>query len=398
MDTRTAMQKKGVCSRTQALPDDFKVESLEGEIESKTEIDESVLDGDIDDVDSIDVDNIDVDDIDADDAKTDENKDDAVEKVKIYDDNGVEITLELDNAEDDEDLSILEEKTNVLSSNPFTHYLTDLTKYKLLTKEEEAMYGERVQAAIEEGRVDYHARDMLINSNLRLVISIARRYVGAGGNIGIGDLVAWGNVGLMEAVNKFKPEYGYRFSTYATWWIKQAVQRKIADVRATIRKPVHMFQLEFRYRRLIDKLEPGQTLSDEEIAEEINCSLNQLASVREAINVTSVSLNVPMSNGEGEDTGELLDTLVDPNGELADTKFFSNEMMETVERLLIKLSEREATVLKFRFGINCSEHTLEETGQHFGVTRERIRQIENMALKKLRRYILMDEKDIKALL
>ena len=118
MDTRTAMQKKGVCSRTQALPDDFKVESLEGEIESKTEIDESVLAGDIDDVD---VDDIDVDDIDVDDTKTDENKDDAVEKVKIYDDNGVEITLELDNAEDDEDLSVLEEKTNVLSSNPFTH-------------------------------------------------------------------------------------------------------------------------------------------------------------------------------------------------------------------------------------------------------------------------------------
>jgi RNA polymerase primary sigma factor len=395
METRTAMQKKGVRPKTQTLPDDFEVESLEDEIKS----DEAALDDDIDDIDGIDIDidDIDVDDIDIDEIKSDEDKEDTVEKVKIYDDNGVEITLALDNAEE-EDLSILEEKTNVLSSNPFTHYLTDLTKYKLLTKEEEAMYGERVQAAIEEGRVDYHARDMLINSNLRLVISVSRRYVGAGGNIGIGDLVAWGNVGLMEAVNKFKPEYGYRFSTYATWWIKQAVQRKIADIRSTIRKPVHMFQLEYRYKKLIDKLEPGQTLSDEEIAEKINCSLNQLANVREAINVVSVSLNLPTSNGDGEDMGELLDTIVDPDGERADTQFFNNEMLETVERLLIKLNEREATVLKFRFGINCSEHTLEETGRHFGVTRERVRQIECMALKKLRRYILMDEKDIKALI
>jgi len=398
MNTQTAMQKIGDEAANESLRDDLDTDSLDVALDDDLNIDEAEIEEiSLDDMELDD----DIDDLENEDESTLDGDDEEkpVEKVKIFDDNGVEITLELDDTEIDEALLHQEEKLNVFSKNPFNYYLADLSKFPLLTKEQEVLYGDRIQAAIEDGGMDIHARDMLINSNLRLVISIAKRYIGAGGNIGIGDLVAWGNVGLMEAVIRFKPEYGYRFSTYATWWIKQAVQRKIADIRNTIRKPVHMYQLEYRYRKIISKIEPGLTLSDEDIIKEMKCTPLQLERVREAFKVNaSISLDMPTSNSDGENMGPMIDTIVDENGKKADTDFYNQEMVNTIERLLIILSEREATVLKFRFGINCNEHTLEETGKHFGVTRERIRQIEKIALKKLRRHISLNEKDVRDIL
>lgn len=400
MDTQTAMQEIGVPSDKQTLSDEIEIE--DDVVDAEVELDEfDDFDGDDDEVSVVEDEEASV----VEDEEDDSDDAELKPRVKsvIFDDDGVEITLGLDDADaeedDDDDEVSLSEKREVTSADPFAHYLADLGRYKLLTKEEEHMYGTRIQTAIEEGRVDKHAREMLTNSNLRLVVSIARRYIGAGGNIGMADLVAWGNFGLLEAVEKFKPEYGYRFSTYATWWIKQSIQRKIADVRHTIRKPVHMFQLEHRYRKLMNSLEPGQVMSDDEIAETIKCTLDQLGKVREAMMVNaSVSLDMPAAGRDGEDMGAMIESVEDENGERAYTRFESKEMVDAVERLLIRLPDRDATILRFRFGINCNEHTLEETGKHFGITRERVRQIESIALKKLRRYISMDDRDVMALI
>lgn len=400
MDTQTAMQDAGVPSGKQALSEEV-------------EVDAHFVDEDSDDAIDAEVEIDDLDELDGGDEVEDEDEDEDEEseislrqKSVLYDDDGVEITLGLDDAEkedddddDDDDEVSLGEKREVTSSDPFAHYIAELSRYNLLTKEEEQVYGTRIQKALADGRVDKHAREMLINSNLRLVISVARKYIAAGGNIGIADLVAWGNLGLMEAADKFNPEFGYRFSTYATWWIKQSVQRKIADTRHTIRKPVHMFQLEHRYRKLMNSLEPGQVLTDDVIAEKIKCSLQQLVNVREAIMVSApVSLDIPTAGRDGDDMGAMIEFIEDETGERAYTRFESKEMVDTIERLLIRLPDRDATILRFRFGINCNEHTLEETGKHFGITRERVRQIESAALKKLRRHICMDERDVRELI
>ena len=260
-------------------------------------------------------------------------------------------------------------------NDPVRMYLKEIGRISLLSAEEEMNISKRVA----EG--DKEAERILAESNLRLVVSIAKRYVGRG--LLFLDLIQEGNIGLMKAVDKFDYDKGYKFSTYATWWIRQAITRALADQARTIRVPVHMVETINKMSRIQRQLtlELNREPSDEEIAQKMGVTVEK---VREVLKISQepVSLETPI--GEEEDS-HLGDFLKD-EGSLSPEEYTENEILkEEIKEVLMSLQAREQEVLELRFGlVDGTCHTLEEVGRKFNVTRERIRQIEAKALRKLR--------------
>lgn len=273
---------------------------------------------------------------------------------------------------EDLDLSIPE---GVNIEDPVRMYLKEIGKVPLLTAEEENELARRM----EEG--DESAKKRLAEANLRLVVSIAKRYVGRG--MLFLDLIQEGNLGLIKAVEKFDYRKGFKFSTYATWWIRQAITRAIADQARTIRIPVHMVETINKLTRVQRQLlqELGREPTPEEIAEVMNISVDRVREIQK-ISQEPVSLETPI--GEEEDS-HLGDFIQDDNVPIpADAAAFSL-LKEQLTEVLGTLTEREQKVLRLRFGLDDGRaRTLEEVGKEFNVTRERIRQIEAKALRKLR--------------
>ena len=273
---------------------------------------------------------------------------------------------------------ILEDLTNskdIKINDPVRMYLKEIGRINLLTSDEEFEYARLAT----EG--DEHAKTMLAESNLRLVVSIAKRYVGRG--MLFLDLIQEGNIGLMKAVDKFDPDKGYKFSTYATWWIRQAITRAIADQARTIRIPVHMVETINKLARVQRQLtqELNREPTDEEIAKKLGISLEKVREVYK-ISQDPVSLETPI----GEEDDSHLGDFIKDERTMSPEEFTEIGMLkEELSGVLLTLTEREEKVLRLRFGLDDGQcRTLEEVGQIFNVTRERIRQIEAKALRKLR--------------
>ncbi len=271
-------------------------------------------------------------------------------------------------------LATLEDKT---STDPVRMYLKEIGRIPLLVAEEEVDLSQR----IEKGEMEMRARAKLTVSNLRLVVSIAKKYVGRG--MSLLDLIQEGNQGLIRAVEKYDWRKGYKFSTYATWWIRQAITRAIADQARTIRIPVHMVEtinkLIRTARRLMQDL--GREPTAEEIGKEMEMDSHR---VREIFKIAqdTTSLETPV----GDDDDSFLGDFIQDTSQPSPYDVASKQLLkENIDEVLATLSEREARVLKMRFGLEGSHPmTLEEVGREFGVTRERIRQIEAKALRKLK--------------
>jgi len=274
----------------------------------------------------------------------------------------------------EKEIDVFETLGKVQITDPVRMYLKEIGRVSLLTASEESELAKRVE------RGDQKARERLINSNLRLVVSIAKKYVGRG--LSLLDLIEEGNIGLMRAVEKFDWRKGYKFSTYATWWIRQAITRAIADQARTIRIPVHMVETINRFIRVSRMLmqELGREPFPEEIAGEMGIEPEK---VREIIKVSQqpTSLEAPVGEEKDSTLGDFI-----PDEEIRPEDQASVELLKShLSEVLDTLNDREKKVLKLRFGLEDGrQRTLEEVGREFGVTRERIRQIEAKALRKLR--------------
>ena len=260
-------------------------------------------------------------------------------------------------------------------NDPVRMYLKEIGRISLLSSTEEMEISRRVADGDEE------AKRILAESNLRLVVSIAKRYVGRG--LLFLDLIQEGNIGLMKAVEKFDYSKGYKFSTYATWWIRQAITRAIADQARTIRIPVHMIETINKMMKVTRNLQQdlGREPTPEEISEKMDIPVEKIKKVMK-IAKEPVSLETPIGEDEDSSLGDFIEdkSAKNPSDEVTYLK-----LKEHTRNILDTLSPREASVLRLRFGIDCdSDHTLEEVGKKFTVTRERIRQIEAKALRKLR--------------
>ena len=294
-----------------------------------------------------------------------------------FSDNNIRVVSENPDDDDDEEKIIdTEVLTKDLTINdPVRMYLKEIGQIKLLTTEEELELADRIIEGDEE------AKAILAESNLRLVVSIAKRYVGRG--MLFLDLIQEGNIGLMKAVEKFDVEKGFKFSTYATWWIRQAITRAIADQARTIRVPVHMVETINKLARVERQLtlELNREPSDEELASKMKLPVEKIREIYK-IRQEPVSLETPI--GE-EDDSHLGDFIPDETN-MSPEDFTINELLkDEISDVLLTLTEREEKVIRLRFGLEDGRpRTLEEVGQLFGVTRERIRQIEAKALRKLR--------------
>ena len=288
-------------------------------------------------------------------------------------------------ADDDKNKDIQEEESVMLSdeeitkdvniNDPVRMYLKEIGRIPLLTAEQELEYSVRAANGDEE------AKRVLAESNLRLVVSIAKRYVGRG--LLFLDLIQEGNIGLMKAVEKFDYDKGFKFSTYATWWIRQAITRALADQARTIRVPVHMFETINKMARIQRQmtLELNREPSEEELSKKMGISIDKDREVMK-ISQDPVSLETPI----GEEDDSHLGDFIQDESNMSPEEYATNEILkEEIKNVLDTLQDREKEVLELRFGLkDGTSHTLEEVGKKFNVTRERIRQIEAKALRKLR--------------
>lgn len=267
-------------------------------------------------------------------------------------------------------------------------YLQQIGKVKLLNSEQEIEIAKRIS----EG--DEVAKAQLVKANLRLVVSIAKKYIGRG--LSFLDLIQEGNLGLIRAAEKFDYKRGFKFSTYATWWIQQSITRGIADKSRTIRLPVHMIETIGRLKKVTRDMthELGRTPTKEELAGKMGISLSKLRLVLKATQST-ISLETPLHTKD--EASKIGDFLVDETTESPDSRVSQENLTEELEKILDSLRPRERDVLKLRFGLNDgNKRTLEEIGQLFGVSRERVRQIETRALNKLRK-MCRNNRNIKGL-
>ncbi len=300
--------------------------------------------------------------------------------------NEIQVVAEEDSGADADGVpKVLEEEPIILDdtelakdvniNDPVRMYLKEIGRISLLSPEEELELSERVANG------DELAKNKLAESNLRLVVSIAKRYVGRG--LLFLDLIQEGNIGLMKAVDKFDSDKGYKFSTYATWWIRQAITRALADQARTIRVPVHMVETINKMSRIQRQLtlELNREPSEEELAKKMGISVDK---VREVIKISQepVSLETPI----GEEDDSHLGDFIKDESSMSPEEYATNEILkEEIKSVLMTLQVREQEVLELRFGlVDGTCHTLEEVGKKFNVTRERIRQIEAKALRKLR--------------
>lgn len=264
---------------------------------------------------------------------------------------------------------------NITLSDPVKMYLKEIGRVPLLTSDEEVDLAERI------AKGDIKARQRLTEANLRLVVSIAKRYVGRG--MHFLDLIQEGNVGLIKAVEKFDHTKGFKFSTYATWWIRQAITRAIADQARTIRIPVHMVETINKLKKVQSQLlhENGRESTEEQIAQAMGLSVTR---VREIIRVAQEPVSMETPIGPEEDS-RLMDFIRDEEALAPDDAALKTITNEDIDAVLKTLTPREEDVIRLRFGLKDGRcHTLEEVGSEFNVTRERIRQIEAKALRKLR--------------
>jgi RNA polymerase primary sigma factor len=286
--------------------------------------------------------------------------------------------------------------------NPLKAYLKDAGSYNLLTHEEEIEIAKGIEEIKEKlsklrkmanppkKQIEKYEnelnklREKLINSNLRLVINIAKRY--SNPKLSILDLIQEGNIGLMKAVEKFKYKTGFKFSTYATWWIRQAITRAIADHSSTIRIPVHMIEKINKVKKIEAKysqLGVDNELSEEEIAKEMNIPIEKVKNIKKSMRPEPISIDMAVGDEERTTIGDFIEDKFNPNP-LKYTK--QSLLREEIEKALSILDEREEMIIRLRFGLDEKGYprTLEEVGQVFGLTRERIRQIEAKAIQKLR--------------
>lgn len=291
-------------------------------------------------------------------------------------------------AEAEEDTPVPDLDNAISIDDPVKMYLKEIGALPLLTSEEEIVLAKTVEAGMrgdalpEEKEAAREAKKELADRNLRLVVSIAKKYLGRG--LQFLDLIQEGNLGLLKAVDKFDYTKGYKFSTYATWWIRQAITRAIADQARTIRVPVHMVETINKLNRISRQLlqENGREATNEELAKAMGVSLAKIREVKK-IAQDPISLETPI--GEKEDS-HLGDFIEDHEAIAPDDAAGSILLREQIEELLTGLTERERQVLELRFGLKDSKtRTLEEVGKYFDVTRERIRQIEGKALSKLKK-------------
>jgi len=266
-------------------------------------------------------------------------------------------------------------------------YLKDIKKIPLLTREEELEIANRIMKG---GPGSKKAREKMIRSNLRLVINIAKRYGYLG--LPILDLIEEGNMGLMKAVEKYDPRKGYRFSTYAAWWIRQFITRAIANQGKTIRVPVYMVETVMRYKKAVEQLRSRAKRNPtvEEVAKKMRISIRKARALDKMMSKIS-SLNAPI--GDSGST-EFMDMIEDESTESAMDSLKTAIQQERIEAMLDRMSEREKKILVMRFGLKDGEpHTLDATARVFNITRERVRQIEAIAIKKLRKLMEEQEKN-----
>lgn len=296
------------------------------------------------------------------------------------DEDDVEDNEDGDAEEREEELARLErafaESTNAKTSDPVKAYLKEIGAIPLLTPAQEVEVAKRIEAG------DPEAKQILIDSNLRLVVSIAKKYVGRG--LLFLDLIQEGNIGLIKAVEKFDYTKGFKFSTYATWWIRQAITRAIADQARTIRIPVHMVETINKMTRIQRLLvqDLGRDPLPEEIAEKMEDMTAERVTEIQRSALDPVSMETPV----GDENDTFLGDFIEDKSTLTPEEYTHNQLLkETIEEVLSTLTEREEEVIRLRFGLNNGRTwTLEEIGRKFNVTRERIRQIEAKAIKKLK--------------
>ena len=312
-------------------------------------------------------------------------KQDTISMIDDISDEGVDFnSIEPIDEDDDDIITIEEPKTqeslnSVNSDDSVRIYLQQIGKIPLLSPEEEL----EVAKKIYETQSDV-ARKVLINANLRLVVSIAKKYIGRG--LSFLDLIQEGNLGLIKATEKFDYTKGYKFSTYATWWIQQSITRAIADKARIIRLPIHLIESINKIKKATVDLttELGRIPVKQEIADKMGISVSKLNSI---IKSTQSTISIDTPTGQKDDSNKIIDYIVDESTVAPDSLVSQESMLDDIKEMLNQLSPKERDVLILRFGLNNdgNKKTLDEIGSLYGVSRERIRQIENRAISKLKK-------------
>lgn len=303
--------------------------------------------------------NVDNEDIDMSDLEEEEEEEDILESV--------------------EEPKVQENLSSINTDDSVRIYLQQIGKIPLLSTPEELKIAQKIQEEHSE-----IAKNMLVNANLRLVVSIAKKYIGRG--LSFLDLIQEGNMGLMKAAERFDYTKGYKFSTYATWWVQQAITRAIADKARIIRLPIHMIESLSKIRKTTIDLttELGRVPTKQEIAYRLGLSVNKLTSLVKSAQST-ISIEAPAN--QKEDSTKIADYIVDESTITPDSRVSQENLFEDIRKMLSQLSPKERDVLILRYGLdnNGTKKTLDEIGSQYGVSRERIRQIENRAISKLKK-------------